>query len=100
MPAIQKIYDEYRSQGFVVLGVNATAQDAPLDVVPFINDHSISFPILLDETGDVARKYNLRSLPSSFFVDRSGVIREVVVGQMAEVLIRTYAEEIIKSPAP
>lgn len=97
MPAIQKLYDEYKDQGFVLLAVNMTYQDDLFAIEPFMQDYGLSFPILLDETGDVARKYELRSLPSSFFVDRDGLIQEVVIGgPMAEALLRTRIESILR----
>ena len=97
MPAIQKLYDEYKDQGFVVLGVNMTYQDDPLAVVPFMQENQLTFPILIEETGNVAEKYELRSLPSSFFIDRDGIIQEVVIGgPMSEALLRTRIEAILK----
>jgi len=97
MPTIQRVYEEYKDQGFVVLGVNLTYQDDPSAVVPFVQEYGLSFPILLDETGEVAQKYELRSLPSSFFIDRSGIIHEVVIGgPMSEALLRTRIESLLK----
>jgi peroxiredoxin len=98
MPAIEKYYERYKERGLVVLGVNATVQDNPLDIVPFVNEYGLTFPVLLDETGDVARKYELRSLPSSYFLNRDGTINEVVIGgPMSEALLQTRIEEILKS---
>lgn len=97
MPTMQKLYDEYKDQGFVVLAVNMTYQDNPPAVVPFVQDNGLNFPILLEETGKVAEKYELRSLPSSFFIDRYGVIQEVVIGgPMSEALLRTRIESILQ----
>jgi peroxiredoxin len=97
MPAIQKLYDEYKDQGFVVLAVNMTYQDNPLAVVPFTQENNLTFPILLEETGEMARKYELRSLPSSFFINRDGIIQEVVIGgPMSEALLRTRIESILE----
>jgi peroxiredoxin len=97
MPAIEKIYREYKEQGFVVLAVNTTSQDDPLAIVPFLEEYGLTFPILLDETGEVGALYQLRSLPSSFFIDRGGVIREIVIGgPMSEALLRTRVERILK----
>lgn len=97
MPAMQKMYDEYKEQGFVVLAVNMTYQDTPSAVVPFVQEHKLTFPILIEGTGEVAEKYELRSLPSSFFIDRNGIIQEVVIGgPMAEALLRTRIESILK----
>jgi hypothetical protein len=45
----------------------------------------------------VAKKYELRSLPSSFFIDQKGIIQEVVIGgPMSEALLRTRIESILK----
>ncbi|MBI5354376.1 MAG: TlpA family protein disulfide reductase [Chloroflexi bacterium] len=97
MPAIEKMYEEYKGQGFIVLAVNMTYQDDPLKVEPFAKEYNLTFPILLEGTGNVASAYQLQSLPSSFFIDRNGVISEVVIGgPMSEVLLRTRIEKILK----
>ena len=97
MPAIQKIHNEYKDRGLTVLAVNMTYQDTQSDIAPFIAEYGLTFPILLDETDSVGSAYQLRSLPSSFFIDREGIIREVVIGgPMAEALLRTRVEEILK----
>ena len=97
MQSIDKVYNEYKDQGFVVLAVNMTYQDDPLAVIPFVNEQGLTFPILLDESGKMANAYQLRSLPSSFFIGRDGIINEVVIGgPMAEALLRTRIEEILK----
>ena len=97
MPTIEKIYNEYKDKGLVVLGVNMTYQDTFANVAPFINEYGLTFPVLLDETSAVGTAYQLRSLPSCFFFDREGIISEVVIGgPMAEALLRTRVEEILK----
>lgn len=97
MPAIEKIYKEYKDRGFIVLAIDMTYQDDPFAVAPFAEAHGLTFPILLDETGGVAAAYQLRSLPSSYFINRMGIITEVVIGgPMAEALLRTRVEEILK----
>ena len=98
MPSIEQYYRQYKPEGLVVLGVNATAQDYPLNIVPFVKEYQLTFPILLDETGEVARKYELRSLPTTFFINRDGSIAEVVIGgPMSGALLQTYIEEILMS---
>ncbi len=97
MQTIEKVYNEYKDQGFTVLAVNMTYQDDPFAVMPFVNGQGLSFPILLDETSEMANAYQLRSLPSSFFIDRNGVINEVVIGgPMADALLRTRVEDILR----
>jgi peroxiredoxin len=97
MPAIEKMYQEYKDRGLVVLAVNMTYQDDLANVAPFIQDYGLTFPVLLEETGAVGAAYQLRSLPSSYFIDRAGIIREVVIGgPMSEALLRTRIEQILK----
>lgn len=97
MPAIEKIYQEYKDKGFVVLAVNMTTQDDPFAVAPFVQEYGLTFPVLLDENALAAAAYQMRSLPSSYFIDRAGIIREVVIGgPMAEALLRTRVEQILR----
>jgi peroxiredoxin len=97
MPAIEKMYQEYKDQGLVVLAVNMTYQDDPANVAPFIQEYGLTFPVLLEETGSVGTAYQLRSLPSTYFINRAGIIQEVVIGgPMSEALLRTRIEQILK----
>lgn len=97
MQSIEKVYREYKEQGFTVLAVNMTYQDDASKIMPFVKEQNLTFPILLDATGKMATAYQMKSLPSSFFVDRDGIIEEVVIGgPMAEALLRTRVEKILK----
>jgi len=97
MPAIENIHNEYKDDGLVVLAVNMTYQDTASNIAPFLDEYGITFSILLDQTGQVGTAYQLRSLPSSFFIGRDGIIQEVVIGgPMAEALLRTRVEQILK----
>jgi peroxiredoxin len=98
MPEIEAQYKQHASEGLVVLGVNATDQDAPLDIVPFTQEYGLTFPILLDETGEVGRTYEVRSLPSTFFIRRDGTIVEVVIGgPMSGASLESHIQEILGS---
>ncbi|HSL28459.1 MAG TPA: TlpA disulfide reductase family protein [Anaerolineales bacterium] len=97
MPSIEEVYQEYQDEGFTVLAVNMTYQDDPLRVVPFVEEQGLSFPILLDDSGVMAHAYQMRSLPSSYFIRRDGTINEVVIGgPMSEALLRTRIEAILE----
>jgi len=96
MPAIERVYQEYQSQGLVVLAVNTTSQDTEAAAAAFVAEYGLSFPIPLDRTGAVANRYQLQGLPSTYFIDRQGVIRSVVVGgPMAESLIRSKVQDLL-----
>ena len=97
MPAIQAAYQAYRDQGLVVLAVNTTDQDEADAARQFAQSAGLTFPLLADVNGDAFRRYQVQALPTSFFVDRQGKIAEVVVGgPMAEALIRSRVEKLLK----
>ena len=97
MPAIENVYQAYKDRGFEVLAVNTTFQDSEAEAAAFAQNFSLTFPILLDRTGAVSARYLLRALPSTFFVDRQGVIRSVVIGgPMSEALIQSKVEDLLQ----
>jgi len=79
-----------------VLAVNTTFQDNESDVRAFVQEFDLTFPILLDVTGSVSQRYQLRALPTTFFVDRRGVIQEVVLGgPMSKALIESNVAKLL-----
>lgn len=97
MPTLQRVYTDYQDKGLVVLAINATDQDTVQSAVEFGEQLGLTFPLLLDSDGLVSHAYQLRSLPSTFFIDSQGLIRELVVGgPMSEALLRVRVEELFK----
>lgn len=97
MPAMQRIYEEYEEQGFTILAVNVTSQDSRSAASAFVTQYGLTFPILMDETGAVSRAYHLNAFPSSYFIDRNGIIQEVVLGgPMSEALLRIRIESLLE----
>lgn len=97
MPDLQAIYETYQEQGFLVLAINATYQDSPASVAAFVDEYELTFPVLMDHDGETARQYQMRALPTSFFVDREGIIQEVIVGgPMAPALLQVRVEQLLE----
>lgn len=97
MPAIQEIADRYQDQGLTVLGINATAGDSFTKAVDFIAINRLKFPILFDYDNTVNSAYQVRSLPTTFFVDAEGMIDDIVIGgPMSEALLQTRIEKLIE----
>ena len=85
MPVLQAISDKFADQGLVVLGVNTTYTDSLDEALAFIDELNLTFPILFDETGKVGeQKYRVYGLPTSYWIDREGIIRSVQLGAMTE----------------
>ena len=97
MPAIQQVYLANRERGLEVLAVNSTLQDSATDAQAFAQDLGLTFPLLLDVDGAVSRSYLLRALPSTFFIDRKGLIRTVVFGgPMSAATIETKVQALLQ----
>lgn len=97
MPVIEKVYLSEGSRGLTVLAVNTTFQDSEPSAQAFARRFGLTFPILLDRDGTVSRTYLLRALPTTYIVDRRGIIRTVVLGgPMAEGFLRSAVEPLLR----
>ncbi len=95
MPMIQAAYENYQDQGFIVLAINAGEQQPT--VADFMQAQGLSFPALLDQDGKIAGLYQARALPSSFFIDKAGVIRAVYRGPMTRSVITATVEQLLSN---
>ena len=97
-PALEKSYEQYKASGVIILGVNMTNQDVVSEVESFVQEFRLTYPILLDRDGSVSNTlYQVRGLPTTFFVNREGVIRTVLVGgPMSETFIRSKIEALLQ----
>ncbi len=97
-PALEKSYAQYKDSGVVVLGVNLTNQDVVSEVESFVQEFKLTYPILLDREGSISNSlYQIRGLPTTFFINREGIIRTVLVGgPMSETFIRSKIEALLQ----
>jgi peroxiredoxin len=72
MPSMENLYEKYGERGFEILAVSGGESRSV--VQPFIENLKLSFPILLDEQFEVHEKYEVSAIPSTYLVDKSGVI--------------------------
>lgn len=80
MPAFQEVANEYNISEVIIIGLNVTDQDDINNVLKFLDEKKISFPVLLDQAGNVSNTYNVYSMPTTFFIDADGIIRKVMIG--------------------
>ena len=97
MPAFERVYQAYVDQGLEILAVHTTFQDSQEAARVFVQEFGLSFPVLLDRSGDTAPLYQLRAMPSTFFVDRRGIIQRVIVGgPMSESTLETTIRDLLQ----
>src|SRR5574341_1832331 len=87
MPEIQAAYQKYRARNFVVLAINIAEDENT--VARFVQEFNLTFPVLLDRDGAVSKRYQVRALPTTYFIDRAGMIRAIRFGQMDRAYIET-----------
>lgn len=97
MPAFQEAWLENRDSDLLIVAVNATNQDSINDIHSFVEENNLDFPILLDTNGSVTTSYQVFSLPTTFFISRSGVITKIIIGGPIPLsLLRVQAEQLLQ----
>ena len=93
-PALQKTFEKYRSQGLVVLGVDA--QDFRQDARRFMKRFGVTYPVVYDGSGSTLGKWGVTGFPETFFIDRRGrLVGERIQGSIdAERNRDRYAEGV------
>ena len=69
MPSFEKLYRRYRSEGVAVLAVTMD-KNAKLQIQSFVDKHDLSFPVLVDSTGEVEGLYPSMTVPFTYVIDR------------------------------
>ena len=82
MPEIEAIYQEYKDKGVVVIGVDI--QETKEEVLQYVQEGGYSWTFVLDTTGEVTTNYQITGIPSSFFIDREGIIRAMNIGAITK----------------
>lgn len=80
LPQINELYATYREQGFEVVAI--TIDDPVEDALDFLDDLEVplAYHVVLDETADVMDLYRVVGMPTSFLIDRDGIVRKVHKG--------------------
>jgi cytochrome c biogenesis protein CcmG/thiol:disulfide interchange protein DsbE len=74
LPLLENTWKQLQAQhkGIVFLGINF--QESSKDAARFLQQYGITYQAGLDTDGSIANKYNVTSLPQTFFIDRNGTI--------------------------
>ena len=78
MPYLQEIYDEWSGKGLMLLAINVG--EGSSTVKEFMQNYNLSLPVLLDADGAVFRRYNVMFFPTTFFIDKDGIVQEKIIG--------------------
>jgi thiol-disulfide isomerase/thioredoxin len=73
MPLLNALHKKYQPLGFTVLGVNV--EENVDGARSFLKNVPVDFPILLDNTNEVSKRYKVVAMPTTVVVDRDGNMR-------------------------
>ena len=85
LPQLDRLYEKYRSAGFVLLGVNV--DDDAARAAGIARQLGLRFPVLFDADKSVSRLYELQSMPATVLIDRDGRVRYLHRGYQDGVLL-------------
>jgi thiol-disulfide isomerase/thioredoxin len=78
MPSMEKLYQKFQDKGFAIVAVDLQETDAT--VLKFLEKYKLTFTTLLDSTGDVGAAFGIHGIPTTFILDKNGVIIGKVMG--------------------
>ena len=94
MPGFQRIYSDRKDDGFVILGISTDATGTA-GVKKFLTERGITYPVAM-ATGEVVRSFGgANVLPTSFLIDRQGVIRNEVRGIFTSVALGQAVDRLL-----
>jgi cytochrome c biogenesis protein CcmG, thiol:disulfide interchange protein DsbE len=97
MRSIEPVYRRYKDQGLRLLAINVR-QDAKT-AAAFVAPLRISYEVLLDGDGSVARAYGVSGLPTTFFLDRQGRLATRILGESTPEVFEQVVKGLL-SPLP
>ena len=81
-PLLESKVTEHAADGFTVVGV--LTDDPPEPARDFVRDYGGTWPTVIDPDKQIKATYRVAARPQSYFVDRSGVIRSIQVGELTD----------------
>ena len=78
VPAFKSFYDKYENEGVSIIAVNT--QDNPDSALAYAKADGLKFTIPVDPQGKVSSLYNVRGLPTTYFIDKNGIITSIKIG--------------------
>ncbi len=93
MPDIVAAQAKYQAKDLVVLEINDS--EAHDKVAQFVKQYGMQMPVIIDPIGEVMDSYKTQSLPSSFFIDRNGVVKVRWIGLMTPDVLEENLKTIL-----
>jgi len=94
MPTLDAYYNEHLDEGFMIIAINDG--DKKEDVITFVDNYGLSFQVWLDIDHKASiNAFKTQSLPSSYVIDRDGVIRLLWIGEIEKDTLEKYVTPLL-----
>lgn len=98
MPEIQKLYEDYGSneEDLIVLGIAAPGygdEGTVEEITEFLNENEYTFPVVMDETGEMFYRYGISAFPTTFMIDAGGNVYGYVQGAMTGDIMESIVQQ-------
>jgi thiol-disulfide isomerase/thioredoxin len=103
IPEFIELQNKYRGRKFAVIGVSMDKGGEAV-VRQFVDQNGINYPVIMN-TREIQKEYELaigqpiRSIPTTFVVDRQGGIASVHVGYTSKAVFEREIQELFRQPA-
>ncbi len=103
MPFLQRFHETYQKDGLSIVSVSLDGPDTIAEVAPYIRKQGYTFPVLLDDSGDIAQSHNpSATAPYAILVGRDGrVVRRITGFQPSEAEhLESELKALLAQPTP
>ncbi len=92
-PLLNQLHEKLKAQGFEVVAINLDEDKANAE--KFLQEYPVSFTVLRDAKGEWADQFVVESMPTSFIIDKQGVVQNIHHGFTSDD-IKELEEKITK----
>lgn len=92
MPVLEKIVRNYQPKGVVFLGI--AVDDTEEKMKDFIKRYDVTFPVGLDKTAEIQKSFGLYGIPTTYFIDKNGIINYSHSGVVTEELLQHELDKL------
>lgn len=93
MPVLEKTVQEYQPKGVVFLGI--AIDDTEAKMKDFVERYGVTFPVGLDKTAAIQKSFGLYGIPTTYFIDKQGVISYSHSGSVTEELLQHELDKLL-----
>ncbi|MDA3785350.1 MAG: TlpA disulfide reductase family protein [Deltaproteobacteria bacterium] len=90
-PVFNALYEKFHDKGLQIAYINTLSNLQ--QVQEFVADLAITFPVLMDENGDIARRYGVKLVPQTIIIDKKHTIAAAILGGVSEMEIMELLQE-------